>query len=149
MGELLKCSFCGRPNSEVAYLFKGPTACICDSCVELAIAILADRKSGKVSGTSSAGVNIAPYKINYDLARLLGKSTLLQREFVPLDLYHPIIVVAVSDLSQSDDILAQIKAALAKSSKPLAHNQETEVNILLGTRESVRQKIEEFVASEG
>lgn len=145
MADLLKCSFCGRPSSEVASLFKAPAACICDSCVELASAILSDRRSGKISAGSSSAINIGPYKVNHKLARLLGKSVLLHREFVPLDLYDPIVVVAVSDLGQTDEILARIRETLAKSSKPSGGNQETEVNIFLATRESIRQKIEEFV----
>jgi ATP-dependent Clp protease ATP-binding subunit ClpX len=34
-GETLYCSFCGKSQHEVKKLIAGPTAFICDECVEL------------------------------------------------------------------------------------------------------------------
>jgi len=38
------CSFCGKPQSEVAKLIAGPEAYICDGCVLLCVAILDDEE---------------------------------------------------------------------------------------------------------
>jgi ATP-dependent Clp protease ATP-binding subunit ClpX len=39
--KALKCSFCGRPDAEVAKLVAGPRVYICDRCVETAARIMA------------------------------------------------------------------------------------------------------------
>lgn len=36
------CSFCGKPNTAVARLVAGPGVFICDQCVELSTAVIAD-----------------------------------------------------------------------------------------------------------
>ncbi|MBP2325277.1 ATP-dependent Clp protease ATP-binding subunit ClpX [Kibdelosporangium banguiense] len=44
---LLACSFCGRPQTEVAQLVAGPGVFICDGCVELANTVIAEAKKQK------------------------------------------------------------------------------------------------------
>ena len=41
---MLACSFCGRPQTQVAKLVAGPGVYICDGCVELAGAVIAEAK---------------------------------------------------------------------------------------------------------
>ncbi len=43
---LANCSFCARPNTEVGKLVAGPGVYICDTCVGLCNAVLADTPSG-------------------------------------------------------------------------------------------------------
>ncbi|MEI6157641.1 MAG: ClpX C4-type zinc finger protein, partial [Atribacterota bacterium] len=43
----LKCSFCGKTQSEVNKLIAGPGVYICDECVELCTEIIKDEKKGK------------------------------------------------------------------------------------------------------
>jgi ATP-dependent Clp protease ATP-binding subunit ClpX len=43
----LKCSFCGRPDSEVAKLVAGPRVYICDRCVEIAARMMAEAKDAR------------------------------------------------------------------------------------------------------
>jgi hypothetical protein len=38
----IRCSFCGKDQSEVKHLVAGPKAFICDECVVLAVRIIAD-----------------------------------------------------------------------------------------------------------
>jgi ATP-dependent Clp protease ATP-binding subunit ClpX len=38
----LACSFCGRPETEVAKLVAGPGVYICDGCVQLASDVIAE-----------------------------------------------------------------------------------------------------------
>lgn len=40
----LACSFCGRPDTEVAKLVAGPGVYICDGCVQLASSVIAEAK---------------------------------------------------------------------------------------------------------
>jgi len=49
MGRL-RCSFCGRPEDEVARLVAGASAYICDSCVIKCVAVLDEH-----GGTAAAG----------------------------------------------------------------------------------------------
>jgi len=42
----LKCSFCGKSNTEVKKLIAGPTSYICDECIELCSEILAEESAG-------------------------------------------------------------------------------------------------------
>jgi hypothetical protein len=38
----MRCSFCGRPHTEVAKLIAGPGIYICDGCVDLCMDVLAE-----------------------------------------------------------------------------------------------------------
>jgi hypothetical protein len=38
----MRCSFCQKPANEVRKLIAGPTAFICDACVEVCVEIIAD-----------------------------------------------------------------------------------------------------------
>ena len=38
----MRCSFCGRPHTEVAKLIAGPGIYICDACVDKCVAILGE-----------------------------------------------------------------------------------------------------------
>lgn len=40
---IASCSFCGKPNTEVAALVAGPGVYICDECVSLCQQVIADR----------------------------------------------------------------------------------------------------------
>jgi ATP-dependent protease Clp ATPase subunit len=40
----LACSFCGRPETQVAKLVAGPNVFICDACVQLASDVIAEAK---------------------------------------------------------------------------------------------------------
>ncbi|MDD6190165.1 MAG: ATP-dependent protease ATP-binding subunit ClpX [Firmicutes bacterium] len=55
----LRCSFCGRPQSQVKRLISGAGVYICDECVEVCANILEDErrleKSGKSSGKPAGG----------------------------------------------------------------------------------------------
>ncbi|RKE16892.1 ClpX C4-type zinc finger protein [Streptomyces sp. TLI_171] len=42
------CSFCAKPEAEVAKLIAGPGATICDECVDLAGSIVAEYRPGPV-----------------------------------------------------------------------------------------------------
>jgi len=42
---VLACSFCGRPETEVAKLVAGPGVYICDGCVELARSVIAEAEA--------------------------------------------------------------------------------------------------------
>jgi ATP-dependent Clp protease ATP-binding subunit ClpX len=44
-GRKLRCSFCGKDESEVAKLVAGPRAYICDQCVSAARRIMQDDSS--------------------------------------------------------------------------------------------------------
>lgn len=39
------CSFCGRFNAEVEVMIAGPVAFICSGCVELAVGVIAKRRT--------------------------------------------------------------------------------------------------------
>ena len=41
----LRCSFCGKPQSQVRRLVAGPGVYICDECIELCMSILNDEKN--------------------------------------------------------------------------------------------------------
>ena len=45
--NLLYCSFCGKSQDEVASLIAGPTALICDECVDICAKIAKERKLAK------------------------------------------------------------------------------------------------------
>jgi tetratricopeptide (TPR) repeat protein len=53
------CAFCGRTNEEVACLFAGPIASICDECAKLAANMLTDLKD-RESGHYYKRVFVAP-----------------------------------------------------------------------------------------
>ena len=36
----LRCSFCGKPDSQVQRMIRGPGVCICDECVYLCLQVL-------------------------------------------------------------------------------------------------------------
>jgi hypothetical protein len=38
----MRCSFCGKPHTDVAKLVAGPGVYICEGCVNLAVGVLAD-----------------------------------------------------------------------------------------------------------
>ena len=42
-GDLLRCSFCGKPQKQVKALIAGPGVYICNECVGLCVEILANR----------------------------------------------------------------------------------------------------------
>jgi hypothetical protein len=43
----LRCSFCGRPHTEVAKLVAGSGVYICDTCVDLCVGVLAEAGSAE------------------------------------------------------------------------------------------------------
>jgi hypothetical protein len=50
----LRCSFCGKSNSEVAKLIAGPSVLICDECVYLCARIVTDQ----VERTTTVGTTV-------------------------------------------------------------------------------------------
>jgi hypothetical protein len=46
--ELLRCSFCGKPHTEVNRLVAGPGVHICNECVSLAEAIIEEYRDKKI-----------------------------------------------------------------------------------------------------
>jgi ATP-dependent Clp protease ATP-binding subunit ClpX len=42
-GDAESCAFCGKPADEVKHLIAGPRAMICDECVAICVAVLADQ----------------------------------------------------------------------------------------------------------
>ncbi|MCI7145781.1 MAG: ATP-dependent Clp protease ATP-binding subunit ClpX [Clostridiales bacterium] len=51
----LRCSFCGRPQSQVKRLISGAGVYICDECVEVCASILEEEKLSEASKKSSSG----------------------------------------------------------------------------------------------
>lgn len=49
----LRCSFCGRPQSQVKRLISGAGVYICDECVEVCVSILEDERRSEKLGKSS------------------------------------------------------------------------------------------------
>lgn len=137
---MLNCSFCEKAETEVAYLFKGPRAQICDNCVVLASAILQERSS-KTSSTTEIDVSV--YKTDYGLAKLLTKERILRHRFIPLDLYKGIIVLAVTDIGSVSRITNELKSALKDESAYKGKN--IEINVLLATNDSLKGKIQNFI----
>jgi len=43
----LRCSFCGRPQSEVQKLIAGPTVYICEACAEISLAAVEEARGGR------------------------------------------------------------------------------------------------------
>ena len=43
-GELLRCSFCNKDQRDVKKLIAGPTAYICDECVDICLDIIAEER---------------------------------------------------------------------------------------------------------
>ena len=43
----MRCSFCGKPHTEVAKLIAGPGIYICDGCVDLCVGILSGESPGQ------------------------------------------------------------------------------------------------------
>ena len=46
---MLKCSFCGKDESEVAKLVAGPKVFICDECVNVAVRLMSEDPTAKRS----------------------------------------------------------------------------------------------------
>jgi hypothetical protein len=60
----LRCSFCNKPQSEVGKLIAGPTAFICDECVEVCDDIIADdnrftRPKARMKASGDAMTSVA------------------------------------------------------------------------------------------
>jgi hypothetical protein len=47
MPDALQCSFCSKPDREIAQLIEGPGTYICNECVALCVAILKTPPSGR------------------------------------------------------------------------------------------------------
>lgn len=41
-GDVLRCSFCGKPRDRVGKIIAGPGVYICNECVELCVEIMAE-----------------------------------------------------------------------------------------------------------
>ncbi|MGB4208210.1 MAG: ClpX C4-type zinc finger protein, partial [Smithellaceae bacterium] len=53
---ILFCSFCGKTQSEVRKLVAGPTAYICDECIELCRYIIEEEEDKAVAKDSQGGL---------------------------------------------------------------------------------------------
>ena len=49
--RIASCSFCGKPNTQVAKLVAGPGVYICDECVALCQLIITESQSGSEPGS--------------------------------------------------------------------------------------------------
>jgi hypothetical protein len=58
-GRVVRCSFCGQSDEDADLLLTAPGARICDTCIGLASAILADRQADRerVGGPVAASVS--------------------------------------------------------------------------------------------
>lgn len=45
--DILKCSFCNKPQKDVRKLIAGPTVYICDECVDICLDIIAEEREGE------------------------------------------------------------------------------------------------------
>ena len=57
-----KCSFCGKPKTEIKTLIAGPNQYICNECIDLCHSIIHEVKS-KVDNTDYASVTVTPEEI--------------------------------------------------------------------------------------
>ena len=54
--QMLECSFCGKTQEQVRKLIAGPTAYICDECIELCYDIIREGHSGHEVDVSGAEI---------------------------------------------------------------------------------------------
>src|SRR4030066_2553423 len=62
--KLLYCSFCGKSQHEVRKLIAGPSACVCDECVELCNDIIREEVQEEKGATQGRKKFPAPREIN-------------------------------------------------------------------------------------
>mgnify|MGYP000349566502 CR=1 FL=1 len=73
--DLLKCSFCGKTQKQVAQLIAGPGVYICDECVELCNEIIDERMAEAAGGywcRSPGARPLAVWGLQRDLMQLQG-----------------------------------------------------------------------------
>ena len=63
-GKELKCSFCGKPESQVHRMIQGPGVRICDECVQLCMDILNDGYTTAADGIDSMDELPTPKEIH-------------------------------------------------------------------------------------
>ena len=63
----VKCSFCGKPKSEVGMLIGGSTGHICDACVEQAMKIVDDESQHKLKDSLQSAMTLEKPKELNDL----------------------------------------------------------------------------------
>jgi hypothetical protein len=65
------CSFCGKPNTEVAALVAGPGVYICSECVALAQEVIDATATATATATAAALPQLAPWQQIHDLDAVL------------------------------------------------------------------------------
>ena len=83
----LRCSFCGKPQSQVSRLVAGPDVYICDECIAICLDIL---KEGEEAGQPMAG-----HKEGYKLPKPREISEILSDYVVEQDRAKKALAVAV------------------------------------------------------
>ena len=84
----LRCSFCGKPQSQVARLVAGPDVYICDECIEICLDILKE-------GEASDGQPVSSDKGGYKLPKPREISEILSDYVVEQDRAKKALAVAV------------------------------------------------------
>ena len=100
--NLLYCSFCQRPHTEVAKLVAGPAAYICDACIKIA----SEQAKRPVAGGGFKGYDEHPPE------QLLG---LLKPAVAVLDAVRDDLQAKIDSLRRRDVSWADIGAALGIS----------------------------------
>jgi ATP-dependent protease Clp ATPase subunit len=59
MGDMLKCSFCGKTQAQARKLIAGPGVYICNECVDLCDRILAEELGERPAGTLDTAIEAA------------------------------------------------------------------------------------------
>lgn len=73
--QQLKCSFCGKPSSDVAKLLEGPGVCICNECIVYGVEFL-DNPGRKVQTTNPKPVEIKNFLDEYIIGQDRAKKAL-------------------------------------------------------------------------
>ena len=58
-GDVLKCSFCGKPQDSVIKLIAGPGVYICDECIDLCNQIIEEEIGKRPEGVRNAEIDAA------------------------------------------------------------------------------------------
>lgn len=70
-GELLACTFCGKPQNKVRKLIAGPGVFICNECIELATNVIS---SGRAARTELGPVDNVPQANKQERCSFCGKA---------------------------------------------------------------------------
>lgn len=108
VGQRLRCSFCGKGQDEVAKFIAGPKVFICNECVAVCIAIIADDQQANQANSAESErwlARAAALPGNSATCSLCGKSTSLT-EMLPI---HERGVLCGECADAIEDVIAQGK----------------------------------------